>query len=798
MKFTLSWLKDHLETNKDLNTIVDTLTNIGLEVESVEDKSKTFNDFTVAKVLKAEKHPDSDRLKVCNVKSIDGTFQVVCGAPNVREGMKGIFAPENSFIPSTGVKLKKSKIRGVESCGMLVSEREMGISDEHDGIIEVDAKYSLGEKFIKIFNLDDPVIEINITPNRGDCLSIRGVARDLAAAGLGKLKENTLIKNIKGTFDSPVQWEKDFKGNEEYICPGVAGRYFKNVTNKESPTWLQQRLKAIGLRPISALVDITNYITYDLGRPLHVYDADKISGNLKMRFAKENETCLTLDEENRKCTNDMIVISDDQQLHGIGGVMGGLDSGCSIDTKNVFLEVALFDPISVTKTGRQLKLQSDARYRFERGIDSTSIEWGVAAATKMILDLCGGDVSKTVQTQVLETKQKIIDFNTDKIKSLGGVEVPKETQKSILESLEFHVSEKSNIFNITVPSFRPDIEGEADIVEEILRIYGFDRIPLTNISDNNNKKNVLSNELKSFYKIKRVIANTGYLEAVTWSFMDEKVAKLLSDNVIKIKNPISADLDVMRSSNIPNLLTAVNLNKSKMITSGKIFEVGPIFDATWEEKQVNVATAIGYGNVSGNNWNSKNKDIDVFDIKSDLMQILKSLNVPIDNFNYEAINNKTFHPGKSSSLRIGKNIVANFGELNPILLKSLDISNLVVAFEIFTETLAQFQSNKKSTISAFDNNPFQTVERDFAFLLPKTIKANDMVNKIKKIDKKIINKVTIFDVYKGEKIENDSKSIAIRVLLQPLEKTFTDEEIESISNQIIDTIISSFNAILRK
>jgi len=798
MKFTLSWLKDHLETNKDLNTIVDTLTNIGLEVEGVEDKSKTFNDFTVAKVLKAEKHPDSDRLKVCNVKSIDGTFQVVCGAPNVREGMKGIFAPENSFIPSTGVKLKKSKIRGVESCGMLVSEREMGISDEHDGIIEVDAKYSLGEKFIEIFNLDDPVIEINITPNRGDCLSIRGVARDLAAAGLGKLKENTLIKNIKGTFDSPIQWEKDFKGNEEYICPGVAGRYFKNVTNKESPTWLQQRLKAIGLRPISALVDITNYITYDLGRPLHVYDADKISGNLKMRFAKENETCLTLDEENRKCTNDMIVISDDQQLHGIGGVMGGLDSGCSIDTKNVFLEVALFDPISVTKTGRQLKLQSDARYRFERGIDSTSIEWGIAAATKMILDLCGGDVSKTAQTQVLETKQKIIDFNTDKIKSLGGVEVPKETQKSILESLEFHVSEKSNIFNITVPSFRPDIVGEADIVEEILRIYGFDRIPLTNISDNNNKKNVLSNELKSFYKIKRVIANTGYLEAVTWSFMDEKVAKLLSDNVIKIKNPISADLDVMRSSNIPNLLTAVNLNKSKMITSGKIFEVGPIFDATWEEKQVNVATAIGYGNVSGNNWNSKNKDIDVFDIKSDLMQILKSLNVPIDNFNYEAINNKTFHPGKSSSLRIGKNIVANFGELNPILLKSLDISNLVVAFEIFTETLAQFQSNKKSTISAFDNNPFQTVERDFAFLLPKTIKANDMVNKIKKIDKKIINKVTIFDVYKGEKIENDSKSIAIRVLLQPLEKTFTDEEIESISNQIIDTIISSFNAILRK
>jgi len=798
MKFTFSWLKDHLDTNKDLDIIVDTLTNIGLEIENVEDKSKTFNDFTVAEVLKAEQHPDADRLKVCTVKTIDGTFQVVCGAPNARQGMKGIFAPENSFIPGTELKLKKSKIRGVESCGMLVSEREMGISDEHDGIIEVDAKYTLGEKFIEVFNLNDPVIEINITPNRGDCLSIRGIARDLAAAGLGKLKENKLIKNIEGTFDSPVQWEKDFKGNEEYICPGVAGRYFKNVTNKESPAWIQQRLKAIGLRPISALVDITNYITYDLGRPLHVYDADKIKGNLKMRYAKENESCLTLDEENRECKSDMIVISDDHQLHGIGGVMGGLDSGCNLDTKNVFLEVALFDPISVTKTGRQFKLQSDARYRFERGIDPTSIEWGVQAATKMILDLCGGQVSKTVQTNVLESKQNTIDFNTDKIKSLGGVEISNEKKKNILESLGFSILEKGNIFNITVPSFIPDIEGESDIVEEILRIYGYDLIPLTNITDHNNNKNVLSSELKSFYKIKRIIANKGYLEAVTWSFMDEKVAKLVSSNVIEIKNPISSDLNVLRPSNIPNLLHAVNINKSKMITSGKIFEVGPIFDDTLEDKQVNVATAIGYGNVVGNNWNSNDRDIDVFDIKSDLMQILKSLNAPIDNLNYEIINNKVFHPGKSSSLSIGKNIIANFGELNPVLLKSLDIPNSVVGFEIFTDTLAQFQSKKTSTISAFDNNPFQMVERDFAFLFPKSVKANEMINKIKKIDKKIIKKVSIFDVYEDEKTKNDSKSIAIRVLLQPVEKTFSDEEIESISNQIIDTIITSFKASLRK
>ena len=798
MKFTLDWLKDHLETEKDLDTIVDTLTNIGLEIESVEDKSKTFNDFTVAEVIKAEQHPDADRLRVCSVKTIDGVFQVVCGAPNARTGMKGIFAPENSFIPGTGIRLKKSKIRGVESCGMLVSEKEMDISDEHDGIIEVEAKYNLGDKFIDVFNLNDPVIEINITPNRGDCLSVRGIARDLAAAGLGKLKENTLINNIAGTFESLVKWEKDFKGDEEYICPGVAGRYFKNVVNKESPLWLQQRLKAIGLRPISALVDITNYITYDLGRPLHVYDADKIKGNLKMRFAKEKETCLTLDEAKYECRTDMIVIADNDKLHGIGGVMGGLDSGCSLDTKNVFLEVALFDPISVTKAGRYLKLQSDARYRFERGIDSSSIDWGVQAATKMIIDLCGGEVSKTVQTNILNTNVKQINLNTDKVTSLGGVEISIKEQKNILESLGFAVQEQNNILIITPPSFRPDIHDEADIVEEILRIYGFDKIPLTDIQDKDSKKNILNSNLKSFYKIKRVIANQGYLEAVTWSFMDKQVAKLVSDNVIEIKNPISSDLNVMRPSNVPNLLHAINLNKSKMINRGKLFEVGPIFSESLEDRQTNVATGISYGNISEGNWNSNSKDIDVFDIKADLMRILDSLNTPINNLNYEKIENKIFHPGKSSSLRIGKNIIANFGELNPILLKSMNIQNPVMAFEVFTDALGQFQIKKTSTIAAFDNNPFQMVERDFAFLFPNSVKADEIISKIKKIDKKLINKVSIFDVYEGDKIAKDTKSIAIRVLLQPLEKTFNDEEIESLSTQIIDVITINFKATLRK
>ena len=386
MKFTLSWLREHLETDADIKVVASTLTNIGLEVESIEDRTDELKPFTVAKVINVSKHPDADRLKICNVETIKGNLQVVCGAPNAKDGMLGVFAFENTYIPGTKVKLKKSKIRGIESFGMLVSEREMGLSDEHEGIIEIDKKYKVGDSFSAIYGLDDPVIEINITPNRPDCLSVRGIARDLAASGIGNLK-NLEIKKIKGTFISPIKWQRKFKKDEEKLCPGVSGRLFKNVKNVESPDWLKKNLLAIGLKPISALVDITNYITFDLGRPLHVYDADKLNGNLSMRLAADGEKCKTLDEKEYILSNDTVVIADDMKLHGIGGVMGGLDSGCTKDTTNVFLEVALFDPISITKTGRKINLQSDARFRFERGIDSTSIDWGVDKATEMILEL---------------------------------------------------------------------------------------------------------------------------------------------------------------------------------------------------------------------------------------------------------------------------------------------------------------------------------------------------------------------------------------------------------------------------
>ena len=796
MKFTLSWLKDHLDTSSDLHTITNTLTNIGLEIESIEDKSETYKNFTVGKVVKAEKHPDADKLKVCEVETINGNFQVVCGAPNARAGMHGIFAPEDSFIPGTNLHLKKSKIRGVESCGMLVSEREMGISDEHEGIIEVDNKHKVGEKFVTIFNLDDPIIEINITPNRSDCLSVRGIARDLSAAGLGKLKQLKFTK-LKNTFKSPLKWKKDFKKDQEYICPGVAGRYFKNVKNEPSPHWLQQRLTAIGLRPISTLVDITNYITHDLGRPLHVYDADKISGDLTMRYAQDGEQCLALNEVTYDCAKDMVVIGDDKELHGIGGVMGGLKSGCSVNTTNVFLEVALFDPVSVTRTGRKLNLQSDARYRFERGIDTESIYWGVEAASKMINDLCGGECSEVVSSEILQNSPKEFKFNTNMIQSYGGIDIKVDEQIKILESLGFKIKKESKILNIVVPTYRPDIEGEADIVEEILRIYGFDKIPVHSIDNTEEKREVLNLNLKPYYKVRRFLALNGYTEAVTWSFMDEAKAKIIEKDLINLKNPISAELSVMRPSTFPNLLHSINTNKAKMYFSGKIFEVGPNFSNLFENKQQNVATAIAYGLIDEDNWLSSKKTVDVYNVKADLFLILKELNIPIDNLIYEKVSNNIFHPGKSSSIKIGKNHIANFGELHPVLLKTMDVNNKVFGFEIFLDNLTQFQNKKSSTKVSFDNNPYQMVERDFAFLFDKNVKANDIINKIKKIDKKIINKITIFDVYEGDKLPNDKKSIALRVLLQPQEKTFTDEEIENISKKVIDLVTTAFEATLR-
>ena len=662
MKFTVSWLKEHLETNADLLTISETLTNIGLEVEKIDDKEENFKSFTVAKVLSAEKHPNADRLKVCNVETLNGNFQVVCGAPNANAGMMGVFAPINTFIPGTGINLKKSEIRGIESCGMLLSEKELGLSEEHEGIIEITGNHKIGDPISKIYGFDDPVIEINITPNRSDCLSVRGVARDLAAAGLGTLKAIQIKKN-KGSFVSDIKWLRKFQNKDNYLCPGVSGRLFKNIKNKESPDWLKKKLTLIGLRPISALVDITNYITFDLGRPLHVYDADKLNGNLMMRKAKKDERCKTLDEKEYILSDEMIVISDDTSLHGIGGVMGGLDSGCSMETKEVFLEVALFDPVSVTKTGRKLNLQSDARYRFERGIDYTSIEWGVDVATQMILDLCGGEVSEIVSDKIEYPKTNIIKFDTSLTSTYGGITIDIKEQIKILNNLGFKIESQNDLnIEISIPSFRPDIVGSADIVEEILRIYGFDKIePISLHKDIDLNEEILKSNLKSFYKSKRLIANRGYLETVTWSFMDKDDANYIDDvSCIEVQNPISNDLSTMRPSAFPNLLSAVNPNLSRLFTNGKLFEVGPNFKGLNEEDQIMVATGIHYGSSNKFSWAEQTRNVDVYDVKSDIYYVLEQLNVPVENLQHQTFDSSVYHPGKSSQLLLGKKVLANF------------------------------------------------------------------------------------------------------------------------------------------
>tara|TARA_Y100001970_G_C14244435_1_gene867059 strand:- start:1069 stop:3459 length:2391 start_codon:yes stop_codon:yes gene_type:complete len=796
MKFTLSWLREHLDFTASLTEIEAKLTNIGLEVESILDRSDELKPFTVAKVIKASKHPDADRLKICDVKTIEGNFQVICGAPNAKTGMLGVFAPVDSYIPGIDLKLKKTKIRGIESCGMLVSEREMGISDEHEGIIEIDKKYNIGDRFSEVFGLNDPIIEINITPNRSDCLSVRGIARDLHAAKLGKLR-NLKLKKRKGNFESPIKWLRKFDKKNEKLCPGVSGRFFKNVKNVESPEWLKKKLLAIGLRPISALVDITNFITYDLGRPLHVYDADKLNGNLYMRMADHNEKCKTLDEKEYCLSSDMVVISDDSKLHGIGGVMGGLESGCSITTTNVFLEVALFDPVSVTKTGRKLNLQSDARYRFERGIDSSSIDWGVDKATEMILELCGGEVSEITKDQSSVESERIIKFNFDKTSELGGIEIDSNLQKNILTDLGFKIK---NSNQISIPLYRPDIDGQADIVEEIIRIYGYEKIEPKSVLKESYKKNeILNDELKAFYKSKRIIASRGYLETITWSFLSNSLT-ILGDNKedIQIKNPISSDLDTMRSSILPNLLNSINNNISRLFNNGKLFEVGPQFYFDRENQQEMVATGIQYGLKFNENWNDEKRQADVFDVKSDVYFTLEQLNIPINNLSYEETNTNYFHPGKSAQLKIGSKVVARFGEIHPNILKKLEIKINVNGFEIFLDNLKEFQSKKISTKSAYDNNSLQAVERDFAFLFPNDVEGLQVINLIKKIDKRLIKKISIFDVFKDKTLPENMKSLAFKIIFQPIEKTFTEEEIEKISKKIIDLISKKFDGKIRQ
>ncbi|MEC9078046.1 MAG: phenylalanine--tRNA ligase subunit beta [Pseudomonadota bacterium] len=789
MKFTLSWLKYHLATDASLDEITDKLTMLGLEVEAVDDRAATFAPFLIGQVISARQHPNADRLRLCTVDTGGAQYQVVCGAPNARQGIKGVFAPIGSFIPGTEVTLKSSKIRGEESHGMLCSEKEMGISDEHGGIIELPGDAPIGEKWAAWSCLDDPVIEIALTPNRGDCASVRGIARDLAAAGLGELSPLPNSPQL-GSFESPIKWRHDFPPGAETACPFVVGRYFRNVENTQSPAFIQDRLKAIGLRPISALVDITNWLTFDLGRPLHVFDADKISGDLVMRFARSGERIKGLDDQEYELDENMVVISDDRGPQGIGGVMGGHNAGCDDSTNNVFLEVALFDPIKIAEAGRRLGIMSDARYRFERGIDPQSVEWGCDIATKMILKFCGGEASELVSSGRKPETQANKILRPTRIKDLTGVDISLHQSQKILFDLGFNPKMRDGDINVTVPTWRHDIDGEADLVEEVLRIYGFDKIPEVKLEPEQALCAAPRNDLqRRAEKVRRSLSARGLVEAVTYSFIDSRHAAFFGGKSknLTLSNPISSDLDVMRPSIIPSLLVAAARNQARGIPSPLFFEVGPQYDEDTPEGQRLVAAGLRSQNAVSRHWSAPMRGVDAIDAKADALSALSASGAPVNSIQLTRDAPTWYHPGRSGVLRLGKNVLGFFGELHPSVLEFMQAAGPIVCFEVFLDSVPVKRS-KSSAKPMLEIPSLQPVYRDFAFIVDQQVDAEEVLKAVRNSDSNLIENVNLFDVYEGAGVEIGKKSLGIMVTLQPRQTSLTDREISAASESIVTAV----------
>ncbi len=799
MKFSLSWLKEYLETDKELDEILHWLTMVGLEVESVEDRAKLLKEFVVGHVLEAKQHPDADRLQVLQVENGTETLEVICGAPNARAGMKGIFAGNGSYIPGLDVTLKTTKIRGVTSNGMMLSEREIGLSDEHDGIIEVAEDAAIGSSAAEALGLTDPVIDIAITPNRGDCLGIYGIARDLAAAGIGTLKPIE-IPAIKGSFKSPVSVNLDFDDAHKDSCPMFAGRYIKGVKNGESPQWLKDKLLAIGLRPISALVDITNYMTIAHCRPLHVFDADKIKGNINIRLAKDGEKMLALDGKEYEMDSEMTVIADDQDAEALAGVMGGERTGVSEDTVNVMLETAYFDPVRTAMTGRKLNLQSDARFRFERGVDPAFLEDATEIATQLILDLCGGEASEMIIAGSEPEWKRSYFLRDTRVKELGGVEVSPERTQEILEILGFEVTNADGGWNTVAPSWRYDVVGEADLVEEVLRINGFDAIPIVPMERETALPHSAINLVQDRRsRIRRTLATRGISEAVTFSFLPKDQAALFggSPETIELVNPISTDLSIMRPSILPNLIAAIGKNADRGYDNAALFEIGPQFSGENPDDETIVAAGIRSGKENPRNWASSMRDVDVFDVKADVLTALEQIGGPAANAQIAQGAPAWYHPGRSGTLQLGPKLpLAHFGELHPAILKAMDVEGPLVGFEIYLDN-APLPKNTEKSRPALELSPFQAVERDFAFIVETSITAADLVRAASSADKNLITDVVVFDVFSGGNLTANQISVGITVKLQPTEATLTDMEIEAVAEKIIANVAKQTGGTLR-
>lgn len=806
MKFTLSWLKDHLDTDATLDQVCERLTAIGLEVEDVDDKA-AYKPFVIAKILTAEKHPSADRLKVLSVDAGDGKpVQVVCGAPNARAGLIGAFGRSGMYVPGLDVTLAVGNIRGVESHGMMCSEKELNMSDNHDGIIDLPDDAPIGTSFAAYAGIDDPVIEINLTPNRPDCTSIFGIARDLAASGLGTLKQPRAPSfAVEGETSVEVKLELD----DAKLCPGFAYRLVRGVKNGPSPVWMQKRLIAIGLRPISALVDVTNYMTFDQGRPMHVFDADKVKGVLTVRRAKDGEEILALDTRTYKLTPNTVVIADDNGVESIGGIMGGENSGCDENTTNVLIESALWDPINIAKSGRSLGIITDARYRFERGIDPEYMIPGLERTTELVLEMCGGKAASSKVVGYQGHTKKVVDFPFSEVKRLTGLNVSTDESLSILTGLGFEVSGEGETVKVAVPSWRPDVDGKADLVEEVMRMHGVDKItpePLPSMGAVNSK--ILTTLQIRTRTARRALASRGMMEAVTWSFISAEQAALFGGGKpeLKLVNPIAADMSDMRPSLLPGLLTAAQRNADRGFGDVAIFEVSGTYEGDTPEGQRRVAGGVRRGTASlagaGRMWSNATKGggkpVDVYDAKADALAVLEACGLPMGNVQIEQGGPEWYHPGRSGTIKMGPKVVlGTFGEFHPKTLAALDVSGALCGFEIYLDAMQEPKKKATRTKPALDLSPLQMVKRDFAFVVERSVEAGAIIKAATSADRKLITGVNVFDVFEGASVGEGKKSVAIEVLIQPSDKTLTDEDFDALTKKIVGNVEKTTGGALR-
>src|ERR1700691_1090656 len=800
MKFTLGWLKEHLDTDRPLDEILEKLTMIGLEVERVEDRGKTLAPFVIASVVEAKQHPNADRLRVCMVDTGSGDpVQVVCGAPNARAGMKSVFSPPGAFIPGKNITLGVGTIRGVESRGMLLSAFEMQLSDDHEGILDLPADAPIGARYSEWAHLDDPAIEINLTPNRPDCTGVHGIARDLAAADMGRFKD-TAIRPVKGELPCPVKVAVE----DKTLCPHFALRLVRAVRNGPSPEWLVRRLTSIGLRPINALVDITNFMTYDRARPLHVFDAAKVTGHLTVRRARDGETLLALDGRLYTLDPGGCGIADDRGVESLAGIMGGEASGCSEQTTDVLIESALWNEINIAQSGRKLGINSDARYRFERGVDPAFMVPGLEMATRLVIELCGGTPSENVVVGNAFGDDRVIDLPLAEVKRLAGIEVPLPEVKRILGHLGFMLAGNGPAVKVAVPSWRSDVHGKADIVEEIVRIVGVDKVPMTPFERGDApRKPILSPIQLRTRRAKRALATRGMVEAVSWSFISKRHAELFGGgkSELALANPIASDLSDMRPSLLPGLVAAAQANADRGFPDVALFEVGQIFRCELPEDHLISAAGVRHGFASskgiGRHW-SGSATADALDAKADAFAVLATAGAPMQALQIVSGGPNWLHPGRSGTIQIGpQNVLGYFGELHPRALEALGADGPLMAFEMILDRIPDAKQRPTRARPVLDLSAFQPVSRDFAFVVDRSVKAGDIVRAAQGVDKKLITGVTVFDVYEGKGIDDGKKSVAIAVTIQPREKTLTDQEIDAVATRIVAEVTKKTGGALR-